>query len=330
MSEPLLKVEGLRVHFPVRGGLLGGEIAVVKAVDGFDLEIGVGETVALVGESGCGKSTAGNAILGLTRASAGKIFFEGVDLLGLPPAERARRRREMQVIFQDPVSALNPKLSIATSIGEPLAIAGIASAERRARVGDLLDIVGLGAAQGGRHPNELSGGQRQRVVIARALATSPKLIVCDEPVSALDVSIRSQILNLLMRLQREFGFSYLFISHDLSVVRHIADRVAVMYLGTIVEDGPAERVFADPRHPYTQALIAAIPLPDPRAQRSRPDVPLDGELPSPLDPPKGCPFVTRCRLAEDRCRVRRPELTATGAGTRVACFLRAPSRGTVP
>jgi peptide/nickel transport system ATP-binding protein/oligopeptide transport system ATP-binding protein len=330
MTTPLLKVEDLRVHFPVRGGFLGGEIAVVKAVDGFDLEIGVGETVALVGESGCGKSTAGNAILGLARATAGKIVFEGVDLLGLPPAERARRRRDMQVIFQDPVSALNPKLSIAASIGEPLAIAGVAAAARRARVGELLDIVGLGAAQGDRHPNQLSGGQRQRVVIARALATSPKLIVCDEPVSALDVSIRSQILNLLMRLQAEFGFSYLFISHDLSVVRHIADRVAVMYLGTIVEEGPAEALFAEPRHPYTQALIAAIPLPDPRAQRARPEVPLDGELPSPLDPPKGCPFVTRCRLAEERCRARRPELAPTGAGTRAACFLRAPSPGTVP
>ncbi|WP_108658742.1 ABC transporter ATP-binding protein [Acuticoccus kandeliae] len=325
MSEALLKVEDLRVEFPVRGGWLGGTTGIVKAVDGVSIEIGRGETVALVGESGCGKSTAGNAILGLVKASGGRILFEGQDLLALPPAEGARLRRDMQVIFQDPVSALNPKLSIAHSIAEPLIIAGMAGAARKARVAELLSIVGLSPEQGRRYPNELSGGQRQRVVIARALATQPKLIVCDEPVSALDVSIRSQILNLLMRLQREFGFSYLFISHDLSVVRHIADRVVVMYLGTIAEDGGADILFQKPVHPYTEALMSAIPLPDPKAQRARRQTILAGELPSPLNPPKGCPFVTRCPIAEERCARIRPVLAETGHGTRAACHVRNPA-----
>ncbi|MGX1100135.1 ABC transporter ATP-binding protein [Amorphus sp. MBR-141] len=325
MSAPLLKVEDLRVHFPVRGGWLGGETGRVKAVDGFEIEVGRGETVALVGESGCGKSTAGNAILGLVKATGGRILFEGRDLLSLTQAEQARTRRDMQVIFQDPVSALNPKRTIEQSVGEPLIIAGTPRKVRRAKVAELLEIVGLNPSQAGRYPNELSGGQRQRVVIARALATSPKLIVCDEPVSALDVSIRSQILNLLMRLQTEFGFSYLFISHDLSVVRHIADRVAVMYLGTIAEDGDAETVFRNPVHPYTEALLSAIPLSDPKAQRARRSVILQGDLPSPLDPPKGCPFVTRCPIAEDRCAEFRPVLAPTDHGSRAACFVRNPS-----
>ncbi len=322
MSEPLLKVEGLSVHFPMRGGWLGGRSGVVKAVDDFDIEIGTGETVALVGESGCGKSTAGNAILGLVGASAGRIVFQGQDLTALDGAARARLRRDMQVIFQDPVSALNPRLTIARSIAEPLVIAGADAAARRARVAELLDIVGLNPAQADRYPNELSGGQRQRVVIARALACAPKLIVCDEPVSALDVSIRSQILNLLMRLQKEFGFSYLFISHDLSVVRHIADRVVVMYLGAIAEEGDAETVFAAPAHPYTEALLSAIPLPDPVAQRARRITVLEGDLPSPLDPPEGCRFVTRCPIAGPACATVRPLLARAATGQRVACLVR--------
>ncbi|WP_226575821.1 ABC transporter ATP-binding protein [Acuticoccus sediminis] len=324
MTAPLLQVEDLKVHFPVRGGWLGGRTGTVKAVDGFSIEIGRGETVALVGESGCGKSTAGNAILGLVQPTGGRIAFDGEDLLGASPARRAALRREMQVVFQDPVSALNPKLSVNYSIAEPLIIAGMPTKERKARVAHLLEVVGLNPGQGKRHPNELSGGQRQRVVIARALATQPKLIVCDEPVSALDVSIRSQILNLLLRLQEEFGFSYLFISHDLSVVRHIADRVVVMYLGTVAEDGTAEAVFDTPTHPYTEALLSAIPLPDPVAQRARAATILSGELPSPIDPPAGCPFVTRCPIRETRCETVRPRLAPSPTGARVACYVRNP------
>jgi peptide/nickel transport system ATP-binding protein/oligopeptide transport system ATP-binding protein len=331
MKAPLLKVENLKVHFPVRGGWFGGRTGVVKAVDGFEIDIGAGETVALVGESGCGKSTAGNAVLGLVHATAGRIIFEGQDLLTLDAEQRARLRRNMQVIFQDPVSALNPKLSITHSIAEPLIIAGMEAKKREARVAELLEVVGLNAAQGKRYPNELSGGQRQRVVIARALATSPKLIVCDEPVSALDVSIRSQILNLLMTLQKEFGLSYLFISHDLSVVRYVADRVVVMYLGVIVEDGPAETVFDRPIHPYTEALLSAIPVPDPKTQRARRAMILQGDLPSPIDPPNGCPFVTRCPIAEARCSDIRPVLAPTIVDSRAACHVRnppAPPQGT--
>jgi peptide/nickel transport system ATP-binding protein/oligopeptide transport system ATP-binding protein len=322
---PLLAVEDLCVHFPVRGGWLGGRRGTIKAVDGFSLTIGAGETVALVGESGCGKSTAGNAIIGLLEPSAGRIFFEGVDLTAIPAARRALLRRQMQVIFQDPVSALNPKLSIGQSVAEPLIVAGVPTKARRERVAELLDLVGLKASQKDRYPNELSGGQRQRVVIARALALSPKLLVCDEPVSALDVSIRSQILNLLMRLQQELGLAYLFISHDLSVVRHIADRVMVMYLGTIVEEGDAEAVFASPAHPYTEALLAAIPLPDPTLQRQRKAIVLTGELPSPLDPPAGCPSVTRCPIREKRCADLRPSLSPTPQGSMAACPVRYPA-----
>jgi oligopeptide transport system ATP-binding protein len=324
-SPTLLAVDDLQVHFPVRGGWLGKRRGIVKAVEGFSLTIRAGETVALVGESGCGKSTAGNAILGLVEASGGRILFEGIDLTAVPRSEGALLRRQMQVIFQDPVSALNPKLTIGQSIGEPLVVARTPTEARRRRIAELLDLVGLKASQRDRYPNELSGGQRQRVVIARALALSPKLLVCDEPVSALDVSIRSQILNLLMRLQQELGLAYLFISHDLSVVRHIADRVMVMYLGTIVEEGDAETVFAAPAHPYTEALLAAIPLPDPALQRQRQAIVLAGELPSPLDPPPGCPFVTRCPIREDRCAAHRPPLARTPQGSAAACLVRYPA-----
>lgn len=318
----LLSVEDLKVHFPVRTGQFGGGKGLVKAVDGVSLTINVNETLAVVGESGCGKSTTGNAVLGLAPVTSGRILFEGRDLATLTSAERKHVWREMQVVFQDPVSALNPRRTIAQSIAEPLVIHDVPKAQIAPRVDELMALVGLNVDQRDRRPGALSGGQRQRVVIARALALNPRLVICDEPVSALDVSIQSQILNLLMRLQRELGLSYLFIAHDLSVVRHIADRVAIMYLGIVVEEGPAEQVFANPVHPYTEALISAIPLPDPALRGKRKRIVLEGDLPSPLDPPKGCPFVTRCRLAEPRCSESRPELTQVDPNHIARCFVR--------
>ncbi|KPB00200.1 ABC transporter ATP-binding protein [Ahrensia marina] len=324
----LLRIEDLKVHFPVRTGRFGGGKAVVKAVDGVDLAINTNETLAIVGESGCGKSTTGNAVLGLAKITNGRVLFEDTDLTSLDQDKRKRVWREMQVIFQDPVSALNPRRTIAQSIAEPLTIHGYAKSEITNRVDELMDLVGLNKDQRDRRPNALSGGQRQRVVIARALALSPKLIICDEPVSALDVSIQSQILNLLMRLQRELGLSYLFIAHDLSVVRHIADRVAVMYLGLVVEEGPAEQVFSNPVHPYTEALLSAIPIPNPKLRGKRKRIVLEGDLPSPLSPPVGCPFVTRCPLAESRCETIRPSLETIGEGHNVRCLVRAPEGDT--
>ncbi|MGO4725670.1 MULTISPECIES: ABC transporter ATP-binding protein [unclassified Inquilinus] len=319
---PLLSVRDLAVHFPVRGrGVAKG--TVVKAVDGVALDLAAGETLALVGESGCGKSTTAYAILGLERATRGTVTFEGRDISRAGPAERRAVAGAAQIVFQDPSAALNPKMKIGPSIAEPLAIRGTSGAEQRRRVAELLDLVGLPASHAGRYPNELSGGQRQRVVIARALALSPKLLICDEPVSALDVSIRSQILNLLVRLQDQLGLAYLFISHDLSVVRHIADRVAVMYLGTIVEQGDTDAVFAAPRHPYTEALLSAIPLPDPKAQRLRRKIILSGDLPSPLATPAGCPFVSRCPIRVEGCADARPVLRPAEGGTEAACFVRA-------
>lgn len=333
-TDDLLRIEDLSVHFPQRTGRFGAGRAVVRAVDGVSLSLGRQETLALVGESGCGKSTTGNAVLGLAPVTAGRILFDGRDLAGLGrtgtgtgtgAGTRAAARavwRDMQVIFQDPASALNPRRSIAQSIAEPLVIHGAPGAGLRARVDTLMELVGLNPDQRDRRPGALSGGQRQRVVIARALALRPRLIICDEPVSALDVSIRSQILNLLVGLQAEFGLSYLFISHDLAVVRHVADRIAVMYLGTIVEEGPAARVFASPVHPYTQALLSAIPLPDPAGRDGRVRLLLEGDLPSPLSPPSGCAFRTRCPLATARCATARPPLSLRSPGHSAACFLR--------
>ena len=318
----LLQVSDLKVHFAVRAARFAGKSSTVKAVDGVSLSILENETVAVVGESGCGKSTLGNAILGLAPITAGHIHFQGKDLAKLDKSGRRNIWRDLQVIFQDPVSALNPRATVAQSIAEPLQIHGYERAAIKSRVDELMGLVGLNSDHRDRRPGALSGGQRQRVVIARALALSPKLIICDEPVSALDVSIQSQIMNLLMRLQRELGLSYLFISHDLSVVRHIADRVAVMYLGMIVEEGPAATVFANPQHPYTQALLSAIPLPDPILRNRRQRIVLEGDLPSPLKPPEGCPFVTRCPIAEPECKAERPPLDSITPLHFVRCRVR--------
>ncbi|TYR31583.1 ATP-binding cassette domain-containing protein [Mesorhizobium microcysteis] len=326
MSEPLLSVRDLKVHFPIRGGLMGRPVGWVKAVDGVSLDIARGESVALVGESGCGKSTLGAAILGMQKPTSGTIRFEDREVVHGDAAMRHALSRELQIVFQDPVSALNPKLTIGESIAEPLAIHGVGTRrERRERVAELLGLVGLHPQHAERKPNAFSGGQRQRIVIARALALNPQLLILDEPVSALDVSIRSQILNLLLDLQQRLGLSYLFISHDLSVVRHFADRVAVMYLGHLVETGPTGDVFAKPVHPYTEALLSAVPLPDPVAQRNRKRIVLTGDLPSPANPPKGCKFVTRCPLAQDICRQTHPPLVEVGEGWRAACHIRAPA-----
>jgi peptide/nickel transport system ATP-binding protein/oligopeptide transport system ATP-binding protein len=325
VTAPLLSVRDLKVHFPIRGGLLGKPVGWVKAVDGVSLDIARGESLALVGESGCGKSTLGAAILGMQKPTSGTIRFEDREIVHGDAATRQALSRELQIVFQDPVSALNPKLTIGESIAEPLAIHGVGTArERRERVAELLGLVGLHAQHAERRPNAFSGGQRQRVVIARALALSPQLLILDEPVSALDVSIRSQILNLLLDLQRRLGLSFLFISHDLSVVRHFADRVAVMYLGHLIETGRTEDVFANPVHPYTEALLSAVPLPDPVAQRRRKRIVLKGDLPSPANPPKGCRFVTRCPLAEGICQETHPPLVEVAPAWRAACHVRAP------
>lgn len=321
-TDVLLRVEDLKVHFPVANGKLFGDKPVVKAVDGVSFEIARGETVAVVGESGCGKSTTGNAILGLAPITEGRILFRGRDVSKLDRAERKQLWHDLQVVFQDPVSALNPKRTVGQSIAEPLEIHKVPKAKRRARVDELMQLIGLNPEQRDRYPNELSGGQRQRVVIARALALDPSIVICDEAVSALDVSIQSQILNLLMDLQQKLGLAYLFISHDLSVVRHIADRVVVMYLGCIMEDAPTDSLFENPVHPYSQALLSAVPIPDPVAERAKEVKPLEGDVPSPFDLPPGCPFVGRCSLREDGCATIRPVSFEAAPGHNVACHVR--------
>ncbi|MBL3705838.1 ATP-binding cassette domain-containing protein [Sulfitobacter sp. BDSS02] len=322
MTAPLLSVRGLKVHFPVATGKLFGEIPVVRAVDGVDFRLNQGETLGIVGESGCGKSTTGNAILGLAPITEGEVQFDGRDVAALTGRDRQALWRDLQVVFQDPVSALDPKRTIGQSIAEPLAIHGVARAKRRQRVDELMELVGLRPGQRDRYPNELSGGQRQRVVIARALALDPRVVICDEAVSALDVSIQSQVLNLLLRLQRDLGLAYLFISHDLSVVRHIADRIAVMYLGTVIEEAPTDTLFAKPLHPYTEALLSAVPIPDPLAERAKTARPLQGDVPNPMDMPTGCPFVTRCPIREDGCGTMRPAPVEIAPGHRLACHVR--------
>ena len=320
---PLLEVRNLVKHFYVGGGLFGGSRGVVRAVDGVSFAIRRGETLGLVGESGCGKTTTGRCILQLERPTSGEIVFEGQNLATLGEAELRPFRRRIQVIFQDPYSSLNPRMTVGQMLAEPLAVHGIVpdGARRAARVQELLRHVGLLPQHAHRYPHQLSGGQRQRVGVARALAMEPALIVCDEPVSALDVSIQAQIINLLEDLQAEFGLTYLFIAHDLSVVRHISDRVAVMYLGKIVEIADRKSLYDSPLHPYTKALLAAVPIPDPELEARRERVVLKGEVPSPLNPPPGCVFHPRCPIAVERCSREVPELREIRPGHWAACIL---------
>ena len=319
-AEPLLSVRNLKKYFPIRGGVLSRVAAYVKAVDDISFDINKGETFGLVGESGCGKTTAGRAILRLLQPDAGTIRFDGIDLLGLRKQELRRKRRDMQIIFQDPYASLNPRMTIRTIVGEPFAIHGLASGtEREHRVADLLKTVGLDPAVMRRYPHEFSGGQRQRIGIARALALKPKLIVADEPVSALDVSIQAQIINLLADLQQQFGLTYLFISHAIPVIEHISTRIGVMYLGKLIEVGTSAQICLAPKHPYTQALLSAVPIPDPAARKQR--IVLRGDLPTPINPPAGCRFHTRCPIAVDRCKVEEPTLRKIEEGRDAACHL---------
>ncbi len=313
-GEPLVFVNDLQVYFPVTAGLLfQRKVADIKAVDGLSFEVKRGETLGLVGESGCGKSTTGKAILQLNRPTSGKVMFEGTDLTKIKGRELRRFRRRMQMIFQDPYASLNPRMSVGSIISEPITIHKLASGkEKKERVQELLQTVGLNPYFANRFPHEFSGGQRQRIGIARALAVEPDFIICDEPVSALDVSIQAQIINLLMDLQADFGLTYLFIAHDLSVVRHISDRVAVMYLGHLVELTDRDTIFQNPLHPYTRALMSAVPIPDPAVERDRERIILTGDVPSPLRPPPGCVFHTRCPIVIDECRERTPEWRNVG------------------
>jgi len=320
-SETLLEVVDLKKHFPIYGGVFSRVVGYVYAVDGVSFTVRRGETFGLVGESGCGKTTAGRVILRLTPATSGKVYFDGQDVFALSPAQMRRLRREMQIIFQDPYASLNPRMTVGEIIGEPLEIHGVArGAKKQERVKELLQVVGLQASDARRYPHEFSGGQRQRIGIARALALHPKLIICDEPVSALDVSIQSQILNLLDELQEQFGLTYVFIAHGLHVIKHVSDRVGVMYLGKLVEVASADELFAEPYHPYTEALLSAIPIPNPEVRRER--IVLEGDVPSPINPPPGCRFHTRCRYAQAACREAEPSLREVGNGRLVACHLR--------
>ena len=317
-SGPLLRVRGLTKHFPVRGGIFMRTTGQVHAVDDVSFDLDVGETLGLVGESGCGKSTVGKTLLRLYEPTAGSVLFEGRDIATIGRAELRRLRRDIQIILQDPFESLNQRHTVGKILEEPFVIHRLGTPQERRRwAAELLERVGLSPAAASRFPHEFSGGQRQRIGIARAIALRPKLIVCDEAVSALDVSIQSQIINLLLDLQREMHLALIFIAHDLAVVKHVSDRIAVMYLGEVVETATARDIYASPRHPYTQALISAIPVPDPTADRDR--IVLVGDVPSPIDLPSGCRFHTRCRYARNDCRQRKPELDALRDGASVAC-----------
>ncbi len=323
-GEKLLDVQGLEMHFPItRGIIFQRQVGAIKAVDGVNFALYRGETLGLVGESGCGKSTTGRAILQLHRPTAGHVVFEGKDLTTTKGEELRKMRRRMQMIFQDPYASLNPRMTVGSIVGEPLEVHGIGSGrkDRQERVQDLLKTVGLNPYFVNRYPHEFSGGQRQRIGIARALAVNPAFIVCDEPISALDVSIQAQIINLLEDLQDELNLTYLFIAHDLSVVRHISDRIAVMYLGKIAEVADRDELYANPMHPYTQALLSAVPIPDPVIENQRRRIILEGDVPSPANPPKGCNFSTRCPRVMDICREKEPLFKDYGNGHYVACFL---------
>jgi oligopeptide transport system ATP-binding protein len=320
MTEILLKVERLKKYFPIKGGVLGKRIGEVKAVDDISFIVKKGETLGLVGESGCGKSTTGRMLMRLIEPTEGQIYFDGKDLTSLSNREMRKIRKEMQMVFQDPFASLNPRHTVEKILEEPLIVHGIGDAkERKQRVKEMLEIVGLSSYHAKRYPHQFSGGQRQRIGIARALMTKPKLIIGDEPVSALDVSIQSQVLNLLEDLQKEFGLTYVFIAHDLGVVRHISDRVGVMYLGRLVEITDSEKLYENPLHPYSKALLSAVPIPDPTVKKDRPL--LTGDIPSPANPPQGCAFHTRCEECMEVCKIVRPELKEIEPGHFAACHL---------
>jgi len=322
--ELILSVRALKMHFPItKGIIIQRQVGSIKAVDGLNFDLYRGETLGLVGESGCGKSTTGRAILQLYKPTDGSVVFEGKELTEINSGDLRRMRRRMQMIFQDPYASLNPRMTVGSIVGEPLEVHHIGSnrKERQERVQELLKIVGLNPYFINRYPHEFSGGQRQRIGVARALAVNPSFIVCDEPISALDVSIQAQVINLLEDLQHELGLTYLFIAHDLSVVRHISNRIAVMYLGKIVELADRDELYANPMHPYTQALLSAVPIPDPEIEKKRQRIILEGDVPSPANPPQGCNFNTRCPRVMDICRQSDPEFKETGNNHHVACFL---------
>jgi oligopeptide transport system ATP-binding protein len=321
-SDVLLKVVDLKMHFPIYRGVFQRQVGAVHAVDGVSFDVKRGETLGLVGESGCGKSTTGRAILQLYKPTAGEIFFEGTNLITLKREEMRWMRRQMQMIFQDPYASLNPRMTVSEIVGEPLSVHNVAAGkEIQERVAHLLELVGLNPSFAGRYPHEFSGGQRQRIGVARALALQPSFIICDEPISALDVSIQAQVVNLLEDLQEQFNLTYLFIAHDLSMVRHISKRVAVMYLGVIMELANRDDLYLEPLHPYTQALLSAVPIPDPLADVNRTRIILEGDVPSPVNPPSGCRFRTRCPIADKICAESRPEFREVRVGHFVACHM---------
>jgi oligopeptide/dipeptide ABC transporter ATP-binding protein len=319
MSDPVLRVRGLTKEFPIRQGVFRRQVGTVSALDGVDLDVAERETLGMVGESGCGKTTFGRSVLRLVEPTAGSIEFRGEDVLAASPQRLRQLRRSLQIVFQDPFASLNPRMPVRDIVAEPLVIHGTERREAFTRVDALLASVGLSPEHGNRYPHEFSGGQRQRIGIARALALDPEFVVLDEPVSALDVSVQAQVINLLEDLQDRLGLTYLMIAHDLSVVRHVADRIAVMYLGHLVELTDGETLYERPAHPYTHALLSAVPVADPRTERSRERIVIAGDLPSPADPPSGCRFRTRCPIAQPRCAEERPPLLEIGDGHRVAC-----------